>query len=162
MSTIRERFIERLLRQIFLRKGSGFVLKGGAAMRSLYGEQRYTKDIDLDFTNPKRSAESLHGTISSGIEKAARGLGVRDLRVSQPKKAEKTPRWKINFSDSDDRPFHVEIEVSRDADRAPPGQVVLQAFVPQADRGIARFWVDIYDHDALAASKLAALLGRDL
>lgn len=162
MSTLREQFMERLLREIFQREGSGFVLKGGAALRSLYGEQRYTKDIDLDFTNPKRTADSLHNSISSSIDRAARGLGIRDITVSRPGKSEKSPRWKLNFSDIEGRPFHVEIEVSRDENRAIPGNVVLQAFIPHADRGIARFWVDIYDQQALTTSKIAALLGRGL
>ena len=67
MSTVREQFMERVIREIFLRTGSGFVLKGGAALRALYGENRLTKDIDLDFTNPKRTAESLHNTILRSI-----------------------------------------------------------------------------------------------
>jgi len=162
MSTLREQFMERLLREIFQREGSGFVLKGGAALRSLYGEQRYTKDIDLDFTNPKRTANSLHNSVSASIDRAARGLGIRDITVSRPGKSEKSPRWKLNFSDNEGRPFHVEIEVSRDESRAIPGNVVLQAFIPQADQGIARFWVDIYDQQALTTSKIAALLGRGL
>ena len=59
MSTVREQFMERVIREIFLRKGSGFVLKGGAALRALYGENRLTKDVDLDFTNPKRTADNV-------------------------------------------------------------------------------------------------------
>jgi hypothetical protein len=162
MSTLREQFLERLLREIFQRHGSGFVLKGGAALRSIYGEHRYTKDIDLDFTNPKRTANSLHNTISSAIAKAARGLGIREIAISRPGKAERSPRWKVNFKDNDGTPFHVEIEVSRDQERVVPGQVVLQAFSPHADKGIARFWVDIYDQRALITGKLAAVLGRGL
>jgi predicted nucleotidyltransferase component of viral defense system len=162
MSTLREQYMERLIRGIFLRKGSGFVLKGGGALRALYGEQRLTKDIDLDFTNPKRTADSLHNTISKSIADAALGLPIRDLKVSKPGKAEKTPRWKINFSDPDGQHYHVEVEVCRDPKRATPGNVVQQPFAPQAAHGIARFWVDIYDGPALIASKLAALLGRGL
>lgn len=162
MNTLREQFIERLLKEIFQRQGSGFVVKGGIALRAKYGEHRYTKDIDLDFTNPKRTADSLHNTISKSIERATAALGIRDVSVSRPGKNEKSPRWKLNFSDSNGTPFHVEIEVSRDASRAIPGNVEVQAFVPQADRSIARFWVDIYDQAGLISSKIAALLGRGL
>lgn len=162
MSTVREQFMERVIREIFLRKGSGFVLKGGAALRSLYGENRLTKYVDLDFTNPKRTAESLHNTISRSIDNAARGLAIRDLVVSQPGKGEQSPRWKLNFSDSLGQEFHVEIEVSRDPKRVVPGNVIQQRFLPQAAKGITRFWVDIYDGPALVASKIAALLGRGL
>jgi predicted nucleotidyltransferase component of viral defense system len=162
MHKLREKFMERLLREIFQRKGSGFVLKGGAALRSIYGEHRYTKDIDLDFTNPHRTADSLHNTLSSSIANAARALAIRDIAVSKPGKGERSPRWKINFSDATGKPVHVEVEVSRDEKRRIPGQIVVQAFKPQADRGIARFYVDIYDQQALIASKLAALFGRGL
>ena len=162
MSTLREQFIERLLKEIFQRQGSGFVVKGGIALRAKYGEHRYTKDIDLDFTNPKRTADSLHNTIAKSIERASAALGIRDTKVSRPGKNEKSPRWKLNFSDSDGHRFHVEIEVSRDASRAIPGNIEVQAFVPQADRSIARFWVDIYDQAGLISSKVAALLGRGL
>lgn len=162
MHTLREQFLERLLREIFFRKGSGFVLKGGAALRALYGPQRLTKDVDLDFTNPKRTADSLHNTISRSIKAAARGLPINKLTVSVPGKAEKTPRWKVNFEDQDARQYHVEVEISRDPSRAVPGAIVQTPFVPEAATGIARFWVDIYDGPALIASKLAALLGRGL
>lgn len=51
MASLREQFIERLVREFFLKRGSGFVLKGGGAIQALYGAQRLTKDVDLDFTN---------------------------------------------------------------------------------------------------------------
>jgi predicted nucleotidyltransferase component of viral defense system len=162
MSDIREQFLERVTRELFHRKGEGFVLKGGAALRTLFGEQRLTKDIDLDFTNPRRTADSLHKTVNSAIQAAARGLPLQNLRVSEPGKAEASPRWKINFTDDAGQPCHVEVEVSRDARRAVPGRVKQVAYVPLAAKGIARFWVDIYDEPALIATKIAALLGREV
>ena len=160
MSQLREQFIERLVREFFLKKGSGFVLKGGGAVRALFGTQRLTKDVDLDFTNPKRTAESLHKTVNRAIEAAARGLPVRDMQISTPSKSERTSRWNVNFRDQDGAPFHVEIEISRDPGRAPPGGIKQQPFAPEAAKGIARFWVDIYEPSTLIATKLAALLGR--
>lgn len=154
--------MERLIREFFHKKGSGFVLKGGGAVRTLFGEQRLTRDVDLDFTNPKRTVDSLHNTVNRAIRAAARGLPMRDLRVAGPRKGELSPRWKINFEDQDGESFHVEVEVSRDAARVPPGLVVQKRFVPDAAVGIGRFWVDIYDEPALIASKLAALLGREV
>lgn len=162
MTDLRERFLERLTRAIFLKKGEGFVLKGGGAMRVLFADQRLTKDIDLDFTNPKRSADSLHNTIHRAIETAARGLGLGELQISEPGKAEATPRWKLNFTDGQGNPCHVEIEVSRDPARAAPGAVVQRPYQPHAATGIGRFWVDIYDEPVLIATKLAALLGREV
>jgi hypothetical protein len=161
MATLREQFLERLIREFFLKKGSGFVLKGGAAIRALFGEERLTKDIDLDFTNPKRTAESLHNTVNRAITGAVRGLPMQDLQISAPSKGELSPRWKINFRDAEDQRYHVEIEVSRDPERAAPGQVIQKRFSPGAAAGIGRFWVDMYDEPTLIATKLAALLGRE-
>jgi predicted nucleotidyltransferase component of viral defense system len=162
MASLREQFLERLVREFFLKKGSGFVLKGGAAVRTLFGEQRLTKDVDLDFTNPRRTAQSLHHTVDRAITAAARGLPIQDLRVSSPRKGELSPRWKINFGDPAGQSFHVEVEVSRDPERAPPGAVVQKRFLPAAAVGIGPFWVDIYDEPALITAKLAALLGREV
>jgi hypothetical protein len=140
------------------------VLKDGGAMRALFGSQRLTKDVDLDFVNPKRTADSLHKTIERAIESAARGLtALQDKQVSSPGKSEVSPRWKVNLRDRQGRRYHVEIEVSRDPERAPPDDTpVQQAFTPEAARGIARFWVDIYPGPTLIATKLAALLGREV
>lgn len=162
MATLREQFIERLIRAIFLKKGSGFVLKGGGALQALFGAQRLTKDVDLDFTNPKRTADSLHNSVKRAIAGAARGLPLRDLEVSAPRKGERSPRWKINFRDTSGRSFHVEVEVSRDPGRAVPGAVVQKPFFPETAKGIARFWVDVYDEPALITTKFAALLGREV
>lgn len=161
MNDLREQFLERLMRELF-RHGSGFVLKGGGAMRALYGEQRLTKDVDIDFPNPKRTADSLHRTLDAAIAAAARGLPLRDLGIRPPGKGERSPRWKINFRDPQDSLVHVEIEVSRDAERAPPGRTVQVAFVPRAAKGIPRFHVTVYDAPTLIATKIAALLGREV
>lgn len=160
MDDLREQFLERLTAALFRRRGEGFVLKGGGAMRARFGRERLTKDLDLDFTNPKRSADSLHKTVRHAIDHAGRGLPIADLRVHEPGKAEASPRWKVNFRDDAGHPVHVEIEVSRDASRAAPGRVVQHRFQPLARRGGTRFWVDVYDDATLATTKLAALLGR--
>ncbi|CAN5129599.1 hypothetical protein BH24PSE2_BH24PSE2_23050 [soil metagenome] len=162
MATLREQFIERLLREIFLKKGSGFVLKGGGAIRTLFGEQRLTKDVDLDFTHPKRTVDSLHNTLRRAIANAAKGLPLLDLTVSAHGKGELSPRWKVNFQDRQGNRFHVEIVISRDTRRVPPGAVMQHRFAPLAAGGIAPFWVDIYDPATLVATKLAALLGREV
>ncbi len=161
MDDLREQFIERLTREIFAKRGEGFVLKGGGAMRALFGNQRLTKDVDLDFTNPRRTADSLHKTVRHAIETAARGLPVRELTISEPGKRETTPKWKVNFTGPEGRSWHVEVEVSRNPERAVPGIVEQAPYVPAAAKGIARFWVDIYSRPALIATKLAALLGRE-
>lgn len=161
MDDLREQLLERLMRELF-RQESGFVLKGGGAMRALYGEQRLTKDVDIDFSNPKRTADSLHKTINTAIRAAARGLPLTDLRINEPGKAEKSPRWKVNFRDPDGKPVHIEVEVSREPERAPPGRIMQTAFIPRAAKGIPRFHVLVYDTPTLIATKVAALLGREV
>lgn len=160
MADPRAQFLERFTRALFRTPHSGFVLKGGTALRALFGAERLTQDVDLDFTGAKRSADALHANVRHAIDAAARGLGLTDLAVHAPGKGEQSPRWKINFLSTDGRRHHVEIEVSRDPKRSPPGAVVQRPFVPEAAPGIARFWVDVYDEPTLAATKLAALLGR--
>lgn len=160
MHDFKQQFFERFLRELFHRRGEGFVLKGGAAMQALFDPHRLTKDIDLDFTNPKRTADSLHNSIERALTSASRATGVRNMAVSRPGKGEHSPRWKVNFNDPDGNEHHVEIEVSRAAERAAPSAPVQVRYAPRAAKGTAPFWVDVYDKPALIATKLAALLGR--
>lgn len=162
MTDYRNQFIERFLKALFHRRGEGFVLKGGGAMRALFGDHRLTKDIDLDFTNPKRTADSLHNMIAHAIDSAAREVRATEVKVSYPGKAERTPRWKVNLKDRDGDDHHVEIEVSRDRARGAPAAPVQVQFRPSAAVGLAPFFVDLYDRPALIATKVAALLGRSV
>ena len=157
MPTIRERF----LRELFLRS-EGFVLKGGAAMRALFDNHCLTKDVGLDFTYPARTANSLHNMVDRAIDIAARDRNIAQVDVSRPGKKERTPRWKINLTDNNGQRHHVGIEVSRDANRAVPGVHRQIRYQPCALTGVAPFWVDVYNTPALIASKLAALLGREV
>ena len=160
MTDVKQQFFERFLRELFHRRGEGFVLKGGAAMQARFGPHRLTKDIDLDFTNPKRTADSLHRSIERALGSATRATAIRDVQLTRPGKGEQTPRWKLNFSDAAGVRHHLEIEVSRSADRAPPTAPVQLRYAPRAAIGTAPFWVDVYDVPSLIATKIAALLGR--
>ena len=160
MADIKQQFFERFLRELFQRRGEGFVLKGGAAMQALFEPHRLTKDIDLDFANPKRSADSLHNSIARALQVAARVTRVNDYSVKTPGRAEQSPRWKINFTDRLGQRHHLEVEVSRAQERATPSAPIQVRYAPRAAVGMAPFWVDLYDKPALIASKLTALLGR--
>lgn len=60
------RFLAHLMRQ----GADRFVLKGGMAMRALYGSARLTKDIDFDCEDSV-SAQSMKAQMPKALEQAA-------------------------------------------------------------------------------------------
>lgn len=149
----------RFLKELFYGGKGGFVLKGGMAMMALFGSARLTRDVDLDFPElRKRTADSLHNQVMRALRAALRGSGVQDARISEPGKAEISPKWKVSGRTAHGEPFHMRIEVSR---RPPPPGEVRQATVSGVSAfGLGTYYVDLYDEATLVAMKLAALLGR--
>ena len=157
MDQLLQRVQVRFLRELYRGAKSGFVLKGGLALATLYGRSRATREVDLDFP-AARTAESLHGQVGRALRQALRGSHVADVRIHEPGKAELSPRWKINGLGPAGEAFSMRIEVSR---RPPPPGRVRQAVVSGgASYGVGTFYVDLYEEGTLAAMKLAALLGR--
>lgn len=149
----------RFLKELFYGGKGGFVLKGGMAMLALFGAERLTRDVDLDFPDlRKRTADSLHNQVMRALKAALRGSGVQDPKISEPGKAELSPKWKISGLTALGEPFHMKVEVSR---RPPPPGGVRQVAVSGVSAfGLGRYYVDLYDERTLVAMKLAALLGR--
>jgi len=151
-------FQARFLRELFRAPRSGFVLKGGLALNALYGSSRLTMDIDLDFPpQNERTAESLHGQIMRAIRAALTGLRIHDSRISEPRKAEVSPKWKVSGTTPDGAPFNVQVEVSR-RPPVPVGGTRQHPVRNELAPGLPVFYVDLYDEATLAAMKLAALL----
>ncbi|MDE2262751.1 MAG: nucleotidyl transferase AbiEii/AbiGii toxin family protein [Gammaproteobacteria bacterium] len=156
LSEIRDAFQQRLL--TFLYRGSdstSLVLKGGAAMRVLTANGRYTQDLDFDH-DPRRSLASLQKTIRSAITRALKGSDLTDVLVSEPKQTDTVARWKISGRTPAGEGFNLTVEVSR---RGVPGlRHVIKIPVEIGDRTLPRVYVSVYDEQALADNKLAALL----
>lgn len=152
------KFQARFLRELFRAPRSGFVLKGGLALNALYGSSRLTMDIDLDFPpQGERTAQSLHGQIMRAIRAALTGLGIREARISEPGKAEVSPKWKVSGTTPDGGPFNAQVEVSR-RPPVPVGATRQHAIRNELAPGLPVFYVDLYDEATLAAMKLAALI----
>jgi predicted nucleotidyltransferase component of viral defense system len=149
----------RFLKELFYGGKGGFVLKGGMAMMALFGPARLTRDVDLDFPELRqRTADSLHNQVMRALKAALQGSGVQQAKISEPGKAEISPKWKVSGTTAHGEPFHMKVEVSR---RPPPPGAVRQATVSGVSAfGLGTYYVDLYDEKTLVAMKLAALLGR--
>lgn len=159
MSDLLQRVQARFLKEIFHSSKGGFVLKGGMALAALFGPSRLTHDVDLDFPAPgKRTADSLHNQVMRAVNQALRGTGITEVHISEPGKAELSPKWKVSGRAPTGESFHMRIEVSRC--QPPPGAVRQATISGVACFGLGTYYVDVYDERTLVAMKLAALLGR--
>src|SRR5260370_14824276 len=156
LSQTRNAFQLRLL--TFLYHGStsaSLVLKGGAAMRVLTESARFTQDLDFDH-DPHRSLASLQNTVRTAIDRAIHGSGLIDSSISESKQTDTVARWKISGRTSTGENLHLAVEVSRR--QTPDPNHVLKVPVQIADRTLPRVYVSVYDEQALADNKLAALI----
>src|SRR6267142_3702973 len=156
LSEARDAFQLRLL--TFLYRGStssSLVLKGGAAMRVLTESARFTQDLDFDH-DPQRSLASLQNTVRTVIDRAIHGSGLIDTSISESKQTDTVARWKISGRTSTGENLHLAVEVSRR--QTPDPNHVLKIPVQIADRTLPRVYVSVYDEQALADNKLAALI----
>ncbi|HME38028.1 MAG TPA: nucleotidyl transferase AbiEii/AbiGii toxin family protein [Steroidobacteraceae bacterium] len=156
LSKARDAFQLRLL--TFLYRGStnsSLVLKGGAAMRVLTESARFTQDLDFDH-DPHRSLASLQNTVRTAIDRAIHGSGLIDASISESKQTDTVARWKISGRTSTGENLHLAVEVSRR--QTPDPNHVLKVPVQIADRTLPRVYVSVYDEQALADNKLAALI----
>jgi predicted nucleotidyltransferase component of viral defense system len=156
LSQARDAFQRRLLTYLYRGpESSGLVLKGGAAMRVLTQSARYTMDLDFDH-DPHRSLASLQKTVRTAIERAVQGSGLVGTSISESKQTDTVARWKLSGRTSAGENLHLTVEVSRR--RAPDLSHVLKIPVQIADRTLPRVYVNVYDEQALADNKLAALV----
>lgn len=156
LSQIRDGLQQRLLTHLYRgAESSSLVLKGGAAMRVLTASARYTQDLDFDH-DPHRSLASLQRTVRSAVERAMQGSGLTDISISEPKQTDTVARWKISGRTPTGEHLQLTVEVSRR--RAPDLSHVIKVPMQIADRTLPRVYVSVYDEQALADNKLAALL----
>ena len=156
LSEIRDAFQQRLLTFLFRgSESSSLVLKGGGAMRVLTESARYTQDLDFDH-DPHRSLASLQKTIRSGIDRALKGSRLIEVSVTTPKQTDTVARWKVSGRTELGVMLQLTVEVSRRA-RPDPGHVV-RIPIQVSDLTLPRVYVTVYDDQALAGQKLAAIL----
>ena len=101
-------------------------------------------------------ANNLQNTVRTAIDRAIHGSGLIDTSISESKQTETVARWKISGRTSTGENLHLTVEVSRR--RAPDPSHVLKIPVQIADRTLPRVYVSVYDEQALADNKLAALI----
>ena len=156
LSEIRDAFQQRLLTFLFRgSESSSLVLKGGGAMRVLTGSARYTQDLDFDH-DPHRSLASLQKTIRSAIDRALKGSGLVEASVTEPKQTDTVARWKLSARTELGVMLQLTVEVSRRTRLGP--EHIVSIPIQVSDLTLPRVYVTVYDDQALAGQKLAAIL----
>ena len=113
MSVTLERLQRRFLDALYRHTSPGeIVLKGGLALRAVYGQHRRTLDIDLD-QDRRRSLSRLQKVIRKAIHSAIRASEFSALEINEPKQTDTVARWKLSGKLADGSPLHMTIEVSR-------------------------------------------------
>lgn len=148
-------FVALLVRQ----GASRFILKGGMAMRALYGSTRLTKDVDFDCED-NVSRQSMQAQMPKALTQAARVAGLTGIAVAQTKRADRSNRWRVQGATDDGIQTTWEVEVSRRG--IPPAEFIeTRTFeVPNAYR-IPNFGVRVYGPAAMAGGKVNALLSEN-
>lgn len=141
---------------------SRLVLKGGLAMRLLYGSSRATQDIDLN-ADPSLSGLALGKTMDRAIHRSLMDLKASGLilegHYTRPKNTDTTSRWKIECKMARGQSLHFKVEVSRramDRDVQPVQKTTRPVSFGRIQ--IPAILVSTYGPQTLAASKTAALL----
>jgi predicted nucleotidyltransferase component of viral defense system len=145
-------FLSSLMRQ----GADRYILKGGLAMRALYGSARLTKDVDFD-CDDSISDRSLATRIASALELAARAAGIVEQKVERTKSGERASRWRLTGRTRDSIAVTWEVELSR---RGVPAARFIETrpIQPPYEYTIAPFVARVYSETAMAAGKVDALL----
>lgn len=145
-------FVALLVRQ----RADRFILKGGMAMRALYGSTRLTKDVDFD-SEGSVSQQSMQAQMPRALTRAARQAGLIGIDVQQTKIGDQSNRWRITGLTAEQVATTWEVEVSRRG--IPPADFIetRQFQIPIAYR-IPNFNVRVYGPAAMAGGKVNALL----
>ncbi len=145
-------FLSSLMRQAADR----YILKGGMAMRALYGSARLTRDIDFDCED-SLSSQSMTTRVRRALEYAAREAGLTRAKVDRTKSGARASRWRLTGAMREGTAVTWEVELSR---RGMPNEqyVETRTIQPPFDYRVAPFVVRVYAEPAMAASKVNALL----
>jgi len=154
--TLVDRCQVALLRELGAQHGDRLILKGGMAMRAVFGSMRLTKDIDFD-RDVSISQPSLENGLVRSLVKAARLSMLQDPKAEITKSTSTTVRARLVGLTADGVSARFEIEVSgRGA--APVCFQRHELVVPPREYGMAPFSVCTYTSEVLAAMKIHAAL----
>jgi len=145
-------FLASLMRQ----GADRYILKGGMAMRALYGSARLTKDVDFDCAD-SISHRSLATRIPNALEQAARSAGIVEQKIDRTKSGERASRWRLTGRTRDGTAVTWEVELSR---RGVPDArfIETRTIQPPYEYTITPFVARVYSETAMAAAKVNALL----
>jgi predicted nucleotidyltransferase component of viral defense system len=133
-----------------------FILKGGMAMRALYGSTRLTKDVDFDGEG-SLSQQSMQAPMPKALLQAARQAGLNGIDVQQTKAGDRSSRWRITGRTAEEIATTWEVEVSRRG--VPPADFIeTRPFETPINYRIPNFNVRVYGPAAMAGGKVNALL----
>jgi predicted nucleotidyltransferase component of viral defense system len=154
--TVVDRCQIALLRELSMQHGHRLILKGGMAMRAVFGSLRLTKDIDFD-RHAGISQPSLEGGLIRSLNKAARMSLLQEARAEITKSTATTVRARLVGLTVDGVAARFDVEVSgRGA--APVSFQRAEMIVPPREYGMAPFQVCTYTNEVLAAMKIHAAL----
>jgi predicted nucleotidyltransferase component of viral defense system len=145
-----------LLREVVGQYGQRLVLKGGMAMRAVFGSLRLTKDIDFD-RQPSLSMDSLKAGLPKALVRAAANAGIKQPKAEITKLTQTTVRARLaGFAPTGDS-LRFEVEISG-RHEIPSNWRRREIIAPPASYGMAPFMVESYSNDVLAAMKIAAAM----
>jgi predicted nucleotidyltransferase component of viral defense system len=156
---VRDRCQMQFLAQLMRQGAARFILKGGMAMRAIYGSARLTKDIDFDCENSV-SAASMKAQMPKALEHVARSTGLVNPAVVQTKAGDLASKWRLDGSVAGGVRMALEVEISR---RGVPGDDYVTTMTVHApfEYRISAFVVRVYTDAAMAAGKVNALLSEN-
>ena len=145
-------FLASLMRQ----GADRYILKGGMAMRALYGSARLTKDVDFD-CDDSISDQSLAKRLPKALEQAARSAGIIDANIERTKSGDQASKWRLAGQTRDHIAVTWEVELSM---RGIPDARFLETrtIQPPYEYAIPPFVARVYGEVATAAAKTNALL----
>lgn len=145
-------FLSSLMRQ----GADRYILKGGMAMRTLYGSARLTRDVDFDCAD-SISDRSLATRVLNALEQAARAAGIVGHKIVRTKSGERASRWRLVGRTRDSTAVTWEVEISR---RGVPDArfIETRTVQPPYEYTITPFVARVYGETAMAAAKVNALL----
>lgn len=147
-----------LLREIVGQYGSRLVLKGGMAMRAVFGSMRLTKDIDFD-RESSLSLDSAKKGLPRAMVRAASVAGIRQPEAEITKLTATTIRARLAGQTNGGVAVRFEVEISGRGDPSAQERRK-ETIVPPQAYGMAPFLVESYSSDALAAMKVAAAMSE--